>query len=61
MEQSSPFIGYDLRILCNCHFSGRHAARVYRTESMVPQEGEAVSPIPDGKFGDLVMWVFASN
>ena len=49
MKQSSPLIGYDLRILCNCHFSGQHAARVYRTEGMVPQEGEAVSSIPDGK------------
>ena len=43
MEQSSPLIGYDLSTFCNCHFSGRHAARVLRPESMVPQEGEAVS------------------
>ena len=49
MEESSPLIGYYLRILCNCHFSGRHAAHVYRTECMVPQEGGDVSPIPDGK------------
>jgi lysine/ornithine N-monooxygenase len=46
MEQSSALIGYDLSTFCNCHFSGRYAARVYRIESMAPQEREAVSPVP---------------
>lgn len=59
MEQSSSLIGYDLSTFCNCHFSGRHAARVYRIESMVPQEGEAVSPIPGVKLwrpGHVGVW-----
>jgi hypothetical protein len=49
MEQTSPLIGYDPSIFCNCHFPGRHATRVYSKKNVVPQEGKALSPITDGK------------
>jgi hypothetical protein len=47
MEQPSPLIGYDPSTFCNCHFPGRHAARVHSTKNVVPKEGKAVSPITD--------------
>jgi hypothetical protein len=35
--------------VCECHFSGLPVAYIYKVENMVPEEGEAVLLIAEGK------------
>jgi hypothetical protein len=57
-EQSCPLIGRDPSRVCSCRFPGRRMTGNYNMESMVPTEIEAVSPIPDEKFGDLYYYYY---
>lgn len=49
-EQSCLLVGYNISRVCGCRFPEWPLAHIYNTENVVPQEGEAVSLIPDGEF-----------